>query len=132
VGTTPPPHHETVAGATALPSGPGATSPTTSTSTTTATVATGGQPVLTSLDPAAGTPSESIVISGRGFLSPDGQIVARFDGQVVPTRCPVPTSCTVTVPALPAAPPTTASPVTAAVTITTASGTSNALAFTYG
>jgi hypothetical protein len=85
-----------------------------------------GTPVLSSLAPATGVPGQSVVVSGANLLSSDGQIVARFGGQVAPTDCPAPSSCTVTVPS--ATGPPTAIP----VTITTSSGTSNPLTFAYG
>jgi hypothetical protein len=59
-------------------------------------------------------------------MSSDGQIVATFNGQVAPTSCPAQNTCTITVP-----PPPPGSQ-SAQVTITTASGTSNAVTFTYG
>jgi hypothetical protein len=65
------------------------------------------------------------VISGANLISSDGQILARFNGQAAPTRCPTQTSCNVTVPTISGA----ASSVT--VTVTTAQGTSNSLAFSY-
>jgi hypothetical protein len=66
------------------------------------------------------------MISGTNLVSADGQILARFNGAVAPTRCPARTSCSVTVPG-------NSSPAsTVSVTVTTAAGTSNALTFSYG
>ena len=75
--------------------------------------------------PSSGSAGESIQVAGTNFLSSDGQIVATFNGQVAPTSCPAPNTCTVTVP------PQSGSS-SAQVSITTASGTSNAVTFTYG
>jgi hypothetical protein len=107
----------------------GTSTPTPSASTHTSRPA--GSPVAhghgahAGLDPSSGTPGQGIQVSGANFLSASGQIVATFNGQVAPTECPAPNSCRVTVP-----PPNGAA--TAQVTITTASGTSNAVTFTYG
>ncbi len=84
-----------------------------------------GAPVISSLSPSNGSAGEGVQITGANFLSSDGQIVATFNGQVAPTSCTAENTCTVTVP-----PPSGSSP--ARVSITTASGTSNAVTFTYG
>jgi hypothetical protein len=87
--------------------------------------ATGGAvPVLASVSPASGGAGQVLQVSGSGFLSGDGQIVARFSGQVAPTSCPNQASCTVTVPSLGASSSVT-------LTITTNAGTSNTLTFDY-
>jgi hypothetical protein len=80
--------------------------------------------VIASLSPASGAAGQGIQVAGANFLSSSGQIVASFNGQVAPTSCPASNTCTVTVP------PMTGSS-SAQVTITTASGTSNAVTFTY-
>ncbi len=67
-----------------------------------------------------------MVISGGNFLRGNGEIIARFGGQVAPTSCSDQTSCSVTAPVL-----TASSPVVP-VTVTTVTGTSNALNFIYG
>ena len=85
----------------------------------------GSDPVLSSLSPSSGAAGESLLISGANFLSANGDIIARFGGQVVPTRCFVQTSCSVTVPVLAGAPSVVP------VTVTTVTGTSNALNFAY-
>jgi uncharacterized membrane protein len=81
--------------------------------------------VLTSLSPSGGAAGQTLVLSGANFLSSDGQIVARFGGQVTATSCPDQHTCSVTVP------PWTGPPGSVPVTITTAAGTSNALNFAY-
>ena len=105
---------------------PAGTSGTTrSTSTTTpVSVAAGGPPVISSLAPSSGSAGQSVQVAGANFLSSSGQIVAAFNGQVAPTSCPAQNTCTVTV-------PPSAGGRSAQVTITTASGTSNAVTFTY-
>ena len=80
--------------------------------------------MIASIDPASGTAGQGIQIAGSNFLSSDGQIVANFNGQVAPTSCPEQNTCTVTVPPM-------SGSQSAKVTITTASGTSNAVTFTY-
>ncbi|HEY1444799.1 MAG TPA: IPT/TIG domain-containing protein [Acidimicrobiales bacterium] len=96
-----------------------------STTTSTAPPATpGGPPVIASLVPASGAPGQGIQVAGSNFLSSSGQIVATFNGQVASTSCPAPNTCTVTVPPM-------SGSSSAQVTITTASGTSNAVTFTY-
>ncbi len=94
------------------------------TSTTAPPATPGGPPVIASLSPASGAAGQGIQVAGSNFLSSSGQIVATFNGQVAPTSCPAQNTCTVTVP------PMSGSP-SAQVTITTASGTSNAVTFTY-
>lgn len=95
------------------------------TTTSTAPPATpGGPPVLASLSPDSGAAGESIQVTGSNLLSSSGQIVASFNGQVAPTSCPSSNTCTVTVPPM-------SGSSSARVTITTASGTSNAVTFTY-
>jgi len=86
----------------------------------------GGVPVLSSLVPSSGTAGQVVVISGVNLFSADGQVLARFDRQAAPTKCPVQTSCTVVVPVI------TGSSPAVAVTITTSAGTSNTLTFVYG
>ncbi len=103
----------------------GTSGTTTSTSTTTpVSAAVGGPPVISSLTPSSGSAGQSVHVAGANFLSSSGQIVATFNGQVAPTSCPAQNTCTVTVP------PSSGDP-SAQVTITTASGTSNAVTFTY-
>ena len=105
---------------------PAGTSGTTrSTSTTTPEpAAAGGPPVISSLAPSNGSAGQSVQVAGANFLSSSGQIVAAFNGQVAPTSCPAQNTCTVTV-------PPSSGGRSAQVTITTASGTSNAVIFTY-
>lgn len=96
-----------------------------STTTSTAPAATpGGPPVIASLSPASGAAGQGIEVAGSNFLSSSGQIVATFNGQVASTSCPAQNTCTVTVPPM-------SGSSSAQVTITTASGTSNAVTFTY-
>ncbi len=103
-----------------------ATAPaTTDTPTTTLPVATGGPPVIAGLEPSSGTAGEAIVVAGTNFMSATGQIVATFNGQVAPTRCPAQNTCSVTVP------PLSSGAHTAQVVITTAGGISNTVTFTY-
>ena len=109
------------------PSHSTSTSRPTSTSTTTTVPSTpGAAPVISSLTPSSGIAGQGLQVAGSNFMSSDGQIVATFNGQVAPTSCPAQNTCTITVP-----PPPPGSQ-SAQVTITTASGTSNAVTFTYG
>ena len=100
--------------------------PTSTTTTTTVPSTPGAAPVISSLTPSSGTAGQGIQVAGSNFMSSDGQIVATFNGQVAPTSCPAQNTCTITVP-----PPPPGSQ-SAEVMITTASGTSNAVTFTYG
>lgn len=119
------PHHDAgTPGPRRVPTTTTTTLPGRATTTSALLSAPGGAPVISVLDPAAGSPGEGIEVAGTNFLSSNGQIVATFDGRVAPTRCPVQNTCTVTVP------PPIGSP-TVQVTITTPSGTSNAMTFTY-
>ncbi len=104
------------------------TRPTTTSTTTTTTLPStpGAAPVISSLTPSSGTAGQGIQVAGANFMSSNGQIVATFNGQVAPTSCPAQNTCSITVP-----PPPPGSQ-SAQVTITTASGTSNAVTFTYG
>jgi hypothetical protein len=113
---------------------PSTTSPSTTSSSTTSPSTTspsslallaGNAPVVVSLDPAAGSAGQQIVVDGGNFRSATGEIVAAFNGVATSTVCATPSACTVTVP------PSSGSS-TATVTITTSSGTSNAQTFTYG
>ena len=109
--------------------GAGTTGPSHSTSTTTATTVPstpGAAPVISSLTPSSGSTGQAIQVAGANFMSSNGRIVATFNGQVAPTSCPAQNTCTITVP-----PPPPGSQ-SAEVMITTASGTSNAVTFTYG
>jgi hypothetical protein len=102
----------------------GSPASTATTTTTAPPAAPGGPPVISTLSPASGAPGQGIEVAGSNFLSSSGQIVATFNGQVAPTSCPAQNVCTVTVPPM-------TSPGAAQVVITTATGTSNALTFTY-
>ena len=111
---------------------PGTTSVTTTTgpSATTATTATsapstGSGPVLTSIEPASGTPGQTIVVTGSNLMSPSGQITAQFGADTSTVACLAQTSCLVVVP------PDSAPTATIPLTITTDNGTSNAVTFTY-
>jgi hypothetical protein len=95
------------------------------TTTTTAPSIPGAPPQISSLTPGSGSPGQTVTVTGSNFISSDGSIVASFDGQVTATSCPSQDLCTVTVP-----PPSTGE-TSAQVTITTASGTSNAVNFSY-
>ncbi len=97
----------------------------TTTTTTTAPSTPGAPPQIASLTPASGSPGQSVTVTGSNFLSSDGRIVASFDGRVTATSCSTQHVCTVTVP------PPSAGETSAQVTITTASGTSNAITFSY-
>ncbi len=94
--------------------------------TTPGVAVAGAAPVLSSITPATGGPGQTVVISGSGLMSADGQIVATFGGQVAPTSCPSPNTCLATVPDIAGAPPTVP------VKLSTAGGTSNAMSFAYG
>ena len=94
--------------------------------TTAAPPASGALPHISSLSPASGSAGQTITVTGSGFLSSNGLIVAAFNGRVTTTSCPSQDMCTVTVP------PPPAGATSAQVTITTASGTSNAVGFSYG
>jgi hypothetical protein len=96
------------------------------TTTTTIVSTPGGPPQISSLTPASGSAGQTVTVHGSNFISSDGSIVASFDGQVTATSCPSEDLCTLTVP------PSSAGETSAQVTITTASGTSNAITFSYG
>lgn len=81
--------------------------------------------MIAALTPANGVAGQGIEIAGANFLSSSGQIVATFNGHVVPTSCPAQSTCTVTVPTLPGVN-------SAQVVITTSAGPSNPATFTYG
>ena len=119
----PPAHHSTG------PEGGSSARPSPSTDATTTTPSTvpaspSGPPVISALSPSTATAGQAVQIAGSNFLSSNGQIVATFNGQVAATTCPTQNTCNVTVP------PSVGLP-SAQVTINTASGTSNAMTFTY-
>jgi hypothetical protein len=66
-----------------------------------------------------------LVVHGSGFVSSNGIVLARFNGQAAPTNCPAENLCHVTVPQLAGSPPKIS------LTISTKSGTSNALLVSY-
>ena len=82
-------------------------------------------PTIAGLSPSSAGAGQSVVISGSGFYSPNGQVIAYFGGTSTGTTCGSTTACTVTVPNLGTA------PTTVPVTITTTSGTSNTVTFHY-
>lgn len=86
----------------------------------------GGGPAIVSLSPVTGGPGTPLTVTGSGFLSADGTIVAEVDGRAAPTSCADQTTCTVTVPSLPGASGSVP------VTVSTAAGTSAPASFTYG
>jgi len=87
---------------------------------------TGGPPVLSSLSPSTGQAGQSVVATGMGFFSSNGDIQAYFGGVEAQTSCPSQSTCTFTVP------PAPVSQTSVPVTLTTQAGTSNALIFDYG
>ena len=103
-----------------------------------------GPPTVSALQPAHGQAGQQVVISGTGFLSPNGVITAYFGAVTAPTSCSSPTTCTVTVPPpLPSGPAgapsgsgsasaATGPGVSVSVTVVTDSGRSNPVSFTYG
>ncbi|MHB1445157.1 MAG: IPT/TIG domain-containing protein [Acidimicrobiales bacterium] len=82
--------------------------------------------MLSGLGPSSGLAGESITLSGTGFFSPTGQIVAYFGLRPAPTVCPSPTTCRASVP-----PRSPGSPRTVSVTVTTGAGRSNGMEFSY-
>lgn len=85
----------------------------------------GGPPHITALKPAHGVAGQQLTVYGSGFFSSDGYISVYFGGAQASTSCPDTSTCTVTVPAPPAGGGTVK------VTLITATGTSNAVPFTY-
>jgi hypothetical protein len=110
-------------GASSGPSGPtslpGAPVPTTSS----AAPAQRGGPVVSAISPRQGRPGQRAVISGSGFLSPDGTIVAYFGSAPARTVCPSADRCTAVAPQ--------AAGGSVPVRVHTQRGTSNAVTFTY-
>lgn len=98
---------------------------TTTAATTSTTVSPGGPPQISSLSPDSGSAGQTVTVNGSNFLSSNGRIIAAFNGQPTATSCPSQEVCTVTVP------PPSPGATSAQVTITTASGTSNAVTFSY-
>ena len=133
--TTSPPVHAPAAPAHPTDSGdgaghttttPGAQSVTTTSTTVPPPQTRGVGPAIASLFPATGGPGTPLTVTGSGFLSADGTIVAEVDGQAAPTSCADQTTCTVTVPSLPGASGSVP------VTVITAAGTSAPASFSYG
>ena len=95
-----------------------------STTTTTLPSAPGAAPVISSLTPSSGTAGQVVQVRSQPNKSerPDG---GEVKGQLAPTKLPVPDNLLIN---LAFTPPGSAA---AQVTITTASGTSNAVTFTY-
>ena len=82
-----------------------------------------GPPVLMNLRPSSGMPGQSVEVSGSGFLSPSGRIIATVGGRTASVRCPDQTTCTVRIPLRPRR--RSADP----VVVITDRGSSNPLAF---
>jgi hypothetical protein len=121
VHTPTPPAHPTDSGGAAghtTTTTPGARSVTTTSTTVPPPRTAGGGLAIASLFPATGGPGTPLTVTGSGFLSADGTIVAEVDGQAAPTS--------VTVPSLPVASGSVP------VTVTTAAGTSAPASFSYG
>lgn len=105
----------------------GAAAPTTTTAPpATAPPAPTGAPRLSAVSPSSGGPGRTVVVSGTGLVSSNGEVVAYFGGSAAPTSCSTQTSCTVSVPGL------GTGPSRVPLTIVTAKGRSNSLAFSYG
>ena len=119
------PSHHSTGRERGSPARPSPSPDVTTTTPSTAPVSPSGPPVISALAPSSATAGQAVQIVGSNFLSSNGQIVATFNGQVAPTNCPTQNICNVTVP------PSAGLP-SALVTINTASGTSNAMTFTYG
>ncbi|MHB1923182.1 MAG: IPT/TIG domain-containing protein [Acidimicrobiales bacterium] len=83
-------------------------------------------PVLSGLGPSSGSAGQSVILSGRGFFSPTGQIVAYFGVRPASTVCFSQSTCRASVP-----PRLPGSPRTVAVTVTTEAGRSNGIEFSY-
>lgn len=128
--TTPPASSPTTptSSPTASAPSPGTTASAPSPRTTTSGTVSGGSasaPVVSSVSPAAGAAGQTVVVTGSGFYSTNGQITAEFGGQAAPISCPAQTSCTLTVPDLGSAPRHVT------LTILSTGGASNGVAFTY-
>lgn len=120
-----PPTTTRVPPATTTPTTAAPTTTVPSTTTTVPAAAPGGAPVLAALDPPVGTPGQSVVVTGSGFMSQSGHITAEVGGVTAWVSCPDQTTCILTMP------PTAATTPGAPVVITTDSGTSNPLTFQY-
>lgn len=83
-----------------------------------------GPPVLTNLEPSAGSVGQPAIVSGSGFLSPSGHISATVGGQTASVSCPDQTTCMVTIP------PQVGTATAVPVVIITDGGSSNPLTFT--
>jgi len=104
---------------------PPTTVPPTTVPPTTVPAASAGVPRLSSASPSSAAAGQTVVVSGSGLYSSNGQVVAYFGSARAPTSCSSQTSCTVTVPDL------GTSAATVPLTIVTTQGRSNALTFTY-
>jgi hypothetical protein len=80
---------------------------------------------ISSIQPSVAVAGETVAILGRGIMSPNGTIVARFGSEVAPTRCPSEERCLVTVP------PEPGGSRSVPVRLQVGSGMSNALTFRY-
>ena len=101
------------------------TSSPSSRSGTTTTGPSGPGPHITSLSPSQGPAGQSVSITGTNLVSANGQVLAKFGGQVAPTSCSSATTCSATAPSSPSG--SNHVP----VTVTTSAGTSNSLNYTY-
>ncbi len=66
--------------------------------TGTGAASSGAPPVLTALSAKSGELGQTITLSGTGFFSANGLIVATFGTHPAPTQCPTRKECFVTVP----------------------------------
>lgn len=84
---------------------------------------TSGLPVITALSARSAVPGQTFTLSGTGFYSANGVIVASFGTHPAPTQCPTRERCLVTVP--------TRAKLSGVyqLRLRTESGTSNALSF---
>lgn len=84
-----------------------------------------GVPVLAGLQPATGSPGQTLHLTGRNLFSASGQIEVTVGGRPARVRCPSEHSCLVTVPSL------GGHPRTATLVLHTSGGQSNTVSFTY-
>ncbi len=98
--------------------------PTTSTSTT-APLSTSKAPArLRSISPGTASPGQTVTLTGDGFESSNGLIVAMFGSEPVPTNCPTESRCVARVPV--------GTQRDVVVRVRTESGLSNGISFHYG
>lgn len=80
---------------------------------------------MSGVSPSSAGPGATVTVTGSGFYSSNGVVLARVDGRPTGTDCPARSYCRVQIPNL------GGGPHRVSLTISTSAGTSNSASFLY-